>query len=191
MRKQLGNQKGYTVIELLAVLVVMVSVGVIITSVLFTSLRGTGKSNIVNEVRQNGNYAISQMSRMIEFSQIFGGVSTDGTTYTANCVAIVPPSPTPTAPPVQYSHIKVTSFDNREIVFSCSGNPLTVASNGAALIDTNRVEVTSCYFSCTQNSINDAPVIKINFTVSDRNATFVENQANIPFETSVSMKNLK
>ncbi len=186
-----NNQKGYTIIELLAVLVVMVSVGVVITSVLFTSLRGTGKSTITNEIRQNGNYAINQMSRMIEFSQIFGGVSTDGINYSANCVPEVPPSPTPSPAIVQYSHIKVTSFDNVETIFSCSGDPLTIASNGASLVDSERVAVTACYFTCTQVVLTEPPIINIYFTVSDKNANLVENQAVIPFETAVSMKNLR
>src|SRR3989344_4471058 len=69
---------GFTLVELLVVILVIFSVGVLISSVLFSALRGANKTNTIDLVRRNGNSAITQMSRMIRYSQSFDGVSIDG-----------------------------------------------------------------------------------------------------------------
>ncbi len=79
---QFSIKKGFTLIELLVVILVIFSVGVLISSVLFSALRGANKTNTIDTVRRNGNSAITQMSRMIRYSQSFNGVSTDGVSYT-------------------------------------------------------------------------------------------------------------
>lgn len=171
-------QSGYTLVELLAVMIILVSVGVIITAILVISLRGSNKSNTTNEVRQSGNYITSQMSKMIAYARSFDGVSTNGTTYVTDC--------TPT--PVAYKYIKITSFDNGQTVFSCTGS--TIASGTADLIDVNTLSASSCNFYCSQ--INDISPVTINvtFTLSKKNSGFfVENQTSIPFDTTITPRN--
>ena len=179
-----NSRKGYTLIELLVVMIIMVTVGVIVASILVSALRGTSKTNVIEEIRNNGNVTMVQMGKMIGFAQGFLGVSTDGTNYTANCT---------TAPSPQYAHIKIKSFDDKETIFSCNplGSPPTIASNGASLIDTNKVTLDSCYFTCSQINISEPPVIGINFTLSQKGTSgLFEQRATIPFETSVTMRNL-
>lgn len=179
-------QIGYTLIELLAVMVVMITIGIIIASILVSALRGTSKANVIEEVRNNGNFTIQQMGKMIGFAQNFSGVSKDNVTYTTNCTVV--PSP-------QYRHIKIKSFDDKQTIFSCNllGNPPTIASNGASFLDTNKVTLDpdSCFFTCSQINISEAPVIGINFTLSQKTtSSFFEQKATIPFQTSVTMRNL-
>ncbi len=182
---------GFTLVELLAVMIVMVGVATIIGAIISSSLRGSNKTNTVNNVRQNGNYAISQMSKMIEYARSFDGVSSDGFNYNTNCIQATPPSPTPTPAPVNYNYIKITSFDNSQIVFSCSLSPLTIASNSASIIDQNSISVTACSFTCSQERITDLPTIRISFTLAQKTTSnLVENKSSIPFETSVKMRNL-
>ncbi|HYM65201.1 MAG TPA: type II secretion system protein [Candidatus Sulfotelmatobacter sp.] len=188
MKKIKNSQKGYTLVELLAVIFILVSVGGIITSILITSLRGSNRVTTVNEVRQNGNYIIGQMSKMISYARNFDGVSTDGINYTTDCTVQIPPSPTPTPEPVSYSYIKITSFDGGDTVFSCSPN--AIASNGADLIYTANLNVSSCNIYCSQEGISGTPVINIQFTLTKINSgLFVENQTTIPFDTSVVLRN--
>lgn len=177
-------QRGYTLIELLAVMTIMITVGFIITAILVSSLRGSSKATTVNEIRQNGNYAIVQMGRMIGFAQAFLGVSTDNVTYTTNCT----PSPSP-----DFKYIKIKSFDDKETIFSCNlnSNPTTIASNGASFINANEVSVAACGFTCTQNSISEPPVIGIKFTLTQRSSSSLfEKRSTIPFETSITTRNL-
>lgn len=183
-----NSQKGYTLIELLAVIIILVTVGALITSILVTSLRGGNKSNTVNDVRQNGNYILSQMSKMIAYSRRFDGVSTDGVSYLTDCTVIQPPAPTPSIAPVVYRYIKISSFDGGQTVFSCSGT--SIASNGASLTNTSNLNVSSCSFYCTQSNVLAPPTINVNFSLSKANAGFfVENQTTIPFETSITPRN--
>lgn len=185
-------QIGYTLIELLAVMVVMITVGIIIASILVSALRGTSKTNVIEEIRNNGNFTIQQMGKMIGFAQNFSGASTDNVTYTTNCTA---------APSPQYRYIKIKSFDDKETIFSCDllRNPPTIASESAncklpncgSLLNTNKVTLDSCHFTCSQINITEPPVIGIQFTLSQKTTSgFFEQKATIPFETSVTMRNL-
>lgn len=173
---------GYTLIELLVVMGVMLTVGLIVVSILVSSLRGVNKASTIETVRQNGNYTILQLSRMIEFAQSFGGVSSDGTSpYTINCPQT---SPIPT-----YKYIKITSFDSAQTIFSCDS--VKIASNGASFINTTDVSISGCYFTCTRQNLSQSPVIGINFTLSQQStSSFFEKKASIPFSTSVVIRNL-
>jgi len=182
------NSEGYTLIELLAVIAIVVVVGVIVAGILISSLRGGSKSNVIDNVRQNGNVAITQMSKMLIYAQSFNGMSADGISYTTNCIQDIPPSPSPTPAPISYSYIKITSFDGGQTIFSCSNS--TIASNGASLIDASTVSLVSCSFACTQNNFGQVPTIEINFILSaNTTSSFAEKQATIPFSTSVTLRN--
>ncbi|HZQ29661.1 MAG TPA: type II secretion system protein [Patescibacteria group bacterium] len=183
MKNLLNNQKGYTLLELLAVMIVMAAVGLIVATILVSSLRGSNKTNVIDTVRENGNYTIQQMSKMIEFAQSFQGVSTTGTSYSSAC----------TVPSTHYSYIKITSFDNGQTIFSCNmtSNPKTIASNSASFINTKDVSVVDCYLTCTRNNLSQSPTIGINFTLSQNSqSAFFEKKASIVFGTSVVIRNL-
>lgn len=186
------NNKGFTLVELLAVSAVMVVVSVIVTATITSSLRGTTKTNTINDVRQNGNYAIAQVSKMIEYAKSFDGVSNDyNGSFDSNCTNLTP-SLTPTPTPSQYSYIKITGFDNGQTIFGCSQNNVsTIASNSAPLIDTNLVSVDLCSFTCERARITDSPIIGINFSLSKKTtSSLFENKASVSFTTSVKMRNL-
>jgi type II secretory pathway pseudopilin PulG len=183
--KKILNNKGYTLVELLAVIVIMITVGTVIMSILVSALRGGNKSQTTNQVRESGNYVISQMSKMITFAKHLDGLSTDNIKYDSNCVLkVVSPAPTP----IPYQYIKFTAFDGGQTTFSCSGG--NIASNTAALIDTSTLVVTNCTFICTQPSISIPPTIDISFTLNEKiNSSFSEKKASIPFETSITIRN--
>lgn len=183
--KNQKSQYGYTLIELLAVMIILVTVGVIMTSILVIALRGGNKSNTTNDVRQSGNYITSQMSKMIAYSRSFDGVSVNGSTYITDCTTI-------NTPPTAYKYIKTTSFDGGTTVFSCTGS--TIASGTASLridlIDTNTFSVSSCNFYCSQTNITSPVTLNINFTLSKKNSGFfVENKTSIPFDTTITPRN--
>lgn len=184
---------GFTLVEFLAVTVVISSIGLVILGILTSALRGTNKTNIVNTVRQNGNQAMVQMKRTIEYARSFGGVTVDGTpsSYTTYCVqpAVLALTPTPT--PVKYKYLKITAFDGGEIIYSCEAE--YIASNSASLIDKTSVKLIPnvCWFTCIQDRITSNPIIGIKFQLMQRGASaLVETTASIPFETSVVFRNL-
>ena len=197
--KIIFNNKGYTLIELLAVIIVMVSVGTVITSIMVSALRGGNKSQTTNEVRESGNYVISQMSKMIAYGQTFCGLSVDNnegtalgdcdvnganeSTYVTDCT---------TNPSQVYNYVRVKSFDGGKTIFSCPDvafGTTTISSNSAAMLASS-FTITNCSFVSTQPNSSVPPTIDISFTLSESSGVFTEKQAQIPFETSVTIRNI-
>lgn len=176
------DQKGFTLIEMLAVTIVFVSIGAFVTTIIFNTLRGNNKTNAIATVQDNGTYATTQMSKLIRNARSLDSSTSCGTIST----------------PVSGSTVAVVAADGQKVTFSCydnNGNGY-LASNSAPLVDHNTVAVSNCSFSCGRNSLTDFPVITINFSLSLilSNSTFVDKTASasaIPFQTSVVMRNME
>lgn len=178
-------ESGFTLIEMLAVIFVLSTIGVLVGAIITSSLRGTNKTNTITVVRQNGNFAITQMAKMVQ----------NALRLDSPYPCIPPPSPTPA--PAGYSSITITSFDGSQTEFKCDyplgGSRITIASNRSNLLDTRSVSLVagSCKFTCSQTSLSDPPIIGISFTLSQKSTTsFFEQSASIPFQTSVVMRNV-
>ncbi len=176
------DNRGYTLIELLAVTTIIVIVASLIAGILYSTLRGGNKSKVTNEVAQNGNYALSVISNTILLSESvtqIGGVSI--TDCTAN------PSG---------SSIELKQSTGSLITFACQNDTIasTSASSTTYLIDNNTVKADSatCSFVCKQSDNNpySIPIINITFTLSQLNANAtVENSSTAVFTTSTTMRN--
>ncbi len=190
-----NSKRGFTLIELLVVMVLLAVVGTIIGAILFSSLQGASKTNTVTTVRQNGNYAISQMVKTIHDAKSFDGVSINNTSYITGCVV---PDITPIPTPPQYAYLKVTSLDDQSTVFACQEKTISTIVNGTttSMFSTSAVtlDTNSCFFTCTQSNLTDTPTIGINFSLSQYQTqgavVLPEKQARIPFQTSVTVRNL-
>lgn len=186
------NPRGYTLIELLAVVLILTTVGGIVTSIVATSLRGGNRSTTVNEVRQEGNFTITQMAKMIRYAKSFDGISVNGIEYDIDCII---PTITPTPSPTRYKYLRFSNFDGGTTVFSCednSSNPKKIGSNSANLISSDRVTIVndSCYFMCRQDNSALPPSIDIYFTLTaSGSSSLVENKSTVPFSTSVIFRN--
>ncbi len=194
LKFKIKNSKGYTLVEMLAVIVVFAIIGGIISAIFASSLRGSNKANITNDIRQNGNYALAQMSRMINYAKSFDGISVDGSDGSYQDCYIEPAGAGTTTTTIlnEYHYIKMTSFDGGQIIFSCDAeSDEIIASNGASLVNTDIVRAESCVFTCLQSSAASPPTIGISFILSQKDeGAFFEKKAIIPFETSVTMRNL-
>ena len=199
MRNKLSNnrkfQRGFTLIELLVAIVVIGSFGSIVVNIITSAFRGTSKTGVINTVRENGNYAISEITRKVKYAKSFNGASTDGSDpWTCQVVAAVP-SPTP----AQYKAVKTIAFDGTVTTFSCNDSadtpPETIVSNSESLIDTTSVALpapipTFCFFTCQKASIADSPQVGINFTLTSKiTSGIAEKQSTIPFNTSIKVRN--
>ncbi len=202
MKKTLNDQ-GFTLIELLVVLMILTIVGGVALGIITGTLRGINKASSVNNIRQNGNYALSQISKTIAYAQNFCGVSTDnnpgilnnscdvngtnGSTYITDC---------PSTSTTVYKYIRVQSFDGGTTVYSCNGQtdspPYTIASNGASLVDSS-LYVTNCQILCNGSGTGVSPLVTISFTVQTFNplnpAQLAEQKSSLDFETSVQPRN--
>lgn len=173
----IASESGFTLVEMLAVIIVFVFVGGIMLSILVTSLRTSSKTDTLSAVRENGNYVITQMSKTIRDAR--GLIS-----------------PFPCVTPATVSTITVLNADQDQITYTCtsppSPTPATIASNSATMLDTAAVAVTTCSFTCTQSSESELPIIQINFSLKQQGtSTFAEKTvSNVSFQTSVVMRNV-
>jgi prepilin-type N-terminal cleavage/methylation domain-containing protein len=167
------TQKGFTLIELLMGIGIFTIIATATLTVLFVTLRVSKKTDSLVQLRQSGNFTLSQVSRSIRFAK-----SLD---YPTSCVAAV-----------NSQSIIITSLeDNGQTTFSCTGgsNP-SVASNSANLIDTSKYVVSDCSFKCTQSSLNEPPTIDFSFTLNTSNAnSLMESGGSLGFQTSVTLRN--
>jgi prepilin-type N-terminal cleavage/methylation domain-containing protein len=182
--KILKSPKGFTIIEVLVVVSVFSVVGVIIGGIFFGALRGTKKTNTITLIRQNGNYAISQMSKMIRFADTLDAPACPGEPAPAMPHTIEPPVITITS-----------SLDDQKTTFTCDVANNMLASNSASLLNVstdtnpNTVILDKCQFTCSRNQ-GGPPTIGIDFTLKDKNSgNIVESKASVRFQTSVTMRN--
>jgi len=111
--------RGFTLIE---VLVIIFLLGIVLSlggNLFFSILRGGSKAEAVKEIKQNGDYAISVMERMIRNAR------------EASC---------------SDGSVTITSFDGQQTIFSCKEN--RIASNSAYLTSGD-VKADSCEFTCS------------------------------------------
>ncbi|OGH24984.1 MAG: hypothetical protein A3B47_02725 [Candidatus Levybacteria bacterium RIFCSPLOWO2_01_FULL_39_24] len=175
--------KGFTLVELLASIIVLIAIGSIISGIISSSLRGANKTNTIENIRQSGNYVLNQMSKDIMYAQVFNGLSETGAdgTYVASCFYDPPP-------PVKF--IKITPLDRNPITYKCDSTELSV--DGVPLIDTS-ISLTNCSFTCTQANATDVPIIGISFALGPKNSNGLVENSNPPitFKTSVTIRNYR
>lgn len=120
MKCRKKNTSGFSVFEILIVLLLFVLVIAVANQALFTSLRGQNKSQATTNVKQNGNYAVSVMERSLHSAQLL-----------TSCTL---------------TNISYQDQDGKQQSFSCSGN--SVNFSGVSLTSSN--VLVTCNFSCVQ-----------------------------------------
>lgn len=195
-RNSLRNKEcGFTIIELLVVLVVVLTIGGVIGSIFFVSLRSSRKSNQIATVRQNGNAAITQLARKIRYAEKFVGVRNGAAPFTTTNVCFVPGSSSP--PVTEFDSLQVSDTDAAGVevpttIFcpkNTTGNQ-AISIDATPITDTNISKVRDCVISCVQPP-NGVTTIKISFDMVDsQDVDVFENDVKpIRFETSVTMRN--
>ncbi|HVT01052.1 MAG TPA: prepilin-type N-terminal cleavage/methylation domain-containing protein [Patescibacteria group bacterium] len=179
MKDILKNNKGYTIVELLAVVSILVIISGIISSILYSTLRGSNKVKITTEVTQNGTYAMSVIAKTINDSR--NVLQVDGVDID-DCTA------SPSGKSIEFQRL-----DGSTTTFSCSNGDL--ASNSASIINTETVKVddASCVFTCYQKAddLYALPIIGINFKIEDKNATAEELKGSSDFQSSTALRNYR
>jgi len=188
----LKSGAGFTLVELLASIIVFVAVGSVVAGIVTSSLRGVNKTNVIENIRQSGNYTLAQISRNIEYAAAFGGLSNDGVDYVMSCPSSEAPTPAPVV--TQYRFIKITPLDRSPVIYNCGGSTLTITTLSGTIpfIDRDAFSFTDCKFICTQTRSTDTPIIGISFSLGPKDKGLVENSSPpVLFQTSVTIRNYK
>lgn len=169
--------KGFSLIELLIAVALTATVGFVVSTSFFNIMRGATKTEIIKEVKQNGEYALAVIERSVRGSQDI--VSTcDG---------------------VPTSELTVQQFSGATTTFSC------VFDSGSARIATQSAGITnyltsdtvslgqSCpgtlQFTCTSGA-DGSTTVAIGYTLQQKNANAtVRDRASASFQTAVTLRN--
>lgn len=162
-------KKGFTLIELLVVIGSFGIIAVIASNMFFSILKGSTKTRVLSEVKQNGNYAISVMGRMIRSAK----------EITSSCTS-------------NMKTIKIKNPDKEETTFDLSGPRIaSISALGAGYLTSNKVKIdtTKPYqFDCISSS-DSLPVVTIRFTLTQAGtAVRPEEEASVDFKTTVSLR---
>ena len=143
-----------------------------------------------NEVRQNGNYAISQMAKMITYARSFVGISVDSRRITSNKL-FNPDFSTHSIPLLTIESFGDGQSDRSPILlFVMLEFDYPVASESASgnfnLINVNTTAVSNCYFTCEQSGLVLPPKIDIHFDFRSKSqgggTPTIEKQSKIHFK---------
>lgn len=188
MMISLQKQKyGFTLIEILVTITIIASVSVLIAQVFFTTTRVNTKTELLKDVKQNGQYALDVMSRMIRSA---AGV-------TSECLAAGVPSKTIT---IKNANGDSTTFgcfyDSGNSVariasvsaFTAQSQNLTsqnVTLGGASCAD----DAMTLRFTCTSSS-DEPSKVAISFSLSQKGTpTDQFEKSSIQYQTIVSPRN--
>lgn len=159
------KKNGFTLIEVLVVIGIFGILAVIGTGMFFSILKGSTKTRVLAEVKQNGNYAISVMGRMIRNAKEI-----------ESCPG---------------SSIRIVNPDEETTQFDLSGPRIaSISALGTGYLTSDKVEIDTTetnQFDCILSS-GSPPVVTIRFTLSQAVGTRAEETAEVDFKTTVSLR---
>jgi len=172
------KNKGFSLVEVLVGTVIVISATTIVLSIIISSFRISSKTTANSVLRQNGNYALSQATRMIQFADKFESVVGSAGTLTS-CT---------TTPPLAEYRVVNFIYDGAPASVSCTANGIQI--NNVSSIDTNKVKpvLNTCKFTCTQVE-GEGPMIGINFSLAVGAGEVVEKSSSMNFSTKIKMRN--
>ncbi len=142
------NIQGYSLVELMVVVVLLAVLVTTMVGLFLTTLTSGGKANSLARIKEEGDYAMSTMERLIR-----SGSNADCTA--ADELTVTELSDAPSAP---------SSIYNRD------GTRLRIRTNGSTgptrLITSDNVIVTSLTFNCTEGTgFNQGDMVTIEFVM--------------------------
>ncbi len=175
--------QGFTLIEIIITTSIIAILGVVITQVLSTTTRTNTKVGIMSDVKQNGDFALIMMERLIRSArQVTSSCSeagdtldsvilenTDGNTTTLTCAYDGSVTRVASVSAIGTSYLTGTNVTLGGS--SCSGSTLLFTCKGIQGV--------------TQ-------AISIGFTLTQGNASqFISEQSMTPFQSTVMVRNRK
>jgi prepilin-type N-terminal cleavage/methylation domain-containing protein len=174
--KNLKQETGFTLVEILVVILIFGLIGTVVSATFFTSLKGASRTETVKDVKQNGDYALSVMEQNLRNAE------TIRTACTGN----------------QSTQIQFTPQGSSVITtYNCTGAPFRISeqigTDPATFLTNTSVTLGSCSitnlsFTCTSGSDGKPQDIIIQFTLSDVAGSGIGSTSQT-FRTQVSLRN--
>lgn len=182
--KLFKKSEGLTLVELLVSMAVMITSATIVVAIITASLRGASKTNVSEDLRQSGNSALAQISKIIQFSDNFESavVADEGNEGEIETVC--------SAESDNYSEINIDDNGASKKI-SCSvdiNGVIDVQIDDTSVLDLNKVTVNECRLTCSQADSTTSPIIGIYFELQSAN-DLEDKSGSVVFEKSVKIRN--
>lgn len=159
-------KKGFTLLELLAVVGILSFILIAATQLLGSTLAGSGKSNSLQLVKQNGQFALSTMARLVRLSKSVTICSG------SNLQFIVSES----GADVNYQ-------------FDLGGTRLRKTRSGqVSWLTEDNVQINSFSCALTPGSAGNPAVVDLRLTISKPGLSVENSIVNTDFNTTVSLR---
>jgi prepilin-type N-terminal cleavage/methylation domain-containing protein len=183
--------RGFTLLETLVAVSAIATVGILIAQVFFTTTRSNTKTELMKEVKQNGDYALELMTRMIQNSIAINSACTsagtvldtidiknaDGNSTQFGC--FLDNSVTPSVTRIA----SVSAVSNKRD--SLSSTNVTLGGGSCAEV----AGIPTLQFVCT-SYVDQPPKITIRFRLSQRGTPVDQFElSSISFQSTVSPRN--
>jgi len=159
-------KKGFTLLELLAVVGILSFILIAVTQLFGSVLAGSGKTNSLQIVKQNGQFALSTMSRLVKLAR---SVTT--------CAGS------------DLQFVVSESGSDVSYRFDLNSNRLRKTRAGqASWVTENNVAVNSFTCALTSGSAGTPAVVDLRLTISKPGLSVENSVVNTTFNTSVSLR---
>lgn len=163
MKNRHQISKGFTLVEILVVISIFAIIGILSTRAIMLSVQGSKKGSSSVTVRENLNYSLAVIERLLR---------------NANQISLCTSS-------------QITYLDERGVSgsFSCvtPGDSGYLASGSALLrLTSTEVAVTSCTIGCDITSV--PPSVTINVTVKDVDTALTKEGAQISVSSKILLR---
>lgn len=172
--------EGFTLIELLVVVALVGLLGTITTQVFILGMQSQGKTEVIKEVKQNGDFVLSVMESMIR-----------------NAIDLEVPEAL--CNNTNLNQLTILNPDGFTTTFDCSSTAQIASISGTltAVIPTgipltgSRITVPNCVFRVVCPNPPVSPkYVYISFTVAQQGAiSSPQNSSSLDYQTTVSLRN--
>jgi len=161
------KQDGFTLIEILAVSGILVLLSITIVSLFISILRGGTKAEVVQEIRQGGDFALKAMSQVIRNAQF---------------VAVDDCSEAGTSG----SSIIVVDQSNNPVLFSLESDRI---ASDSSYLTSSRVKASGLSFICYDRDLgNQVVTVSFSLSLGEEPGAKAQEKQTEEFKTSVSLR---
>lgn len=155
--------EGFSLIEVLIVVVIFAVIGVLMSQTIILTLQTTKKADTTTRVRQNVDFALASIDR-----QLHSAVSINST---CNGSAL--------------TRLDYTDVNGAPSFYLCNPGVSGYIASGSAQLTNATIAVTSCSFIC--NKASGPASVVVNLTASDANAKGTQN-ATVSAQTTIYLR---
>lgn len=174
---KMSKAGGFTLLEIIVSVSIVALMSAVISQVLLTTVRTNTKGGIINTVKQNGDFSLETMTRMIQSAQsVTSPACTSGGTSGTSLV--------------------IQNSDGGTTTLSCllDSGVYRIAS-GSAFLTNSSITAADSGGTCTlaficSSDAGIADTVQISFSLAQKGTTAAQYEsASISFQTTVSLRN--